>query len=230
MSIYIAGETLDLVTCPNTDSFYEEWASWFNNKLITKDIHQGSIPHSASSQRSFYEQESPHRLILFLQPKGLDKPVGVCSLSNICSEQRRSDFAMIIGDRSGYRDSLFIGFEAKALMTQYAFKYLPIDRINSSQSINLIKWQKYQILLGYFSEGISFNSFVKNNIAYDEVLSSALRDNVQSIIDSRGGHLWPGKSRFLALMRTLPEVSMPEQLLISIKQLNKEFLPYAIQL
>ena len=34
MAIVMKGETIDLVTCPNQEEFFEEWASWFNNKEV----------------------------------------------------------------------------------------------------------------------------------------------------------------------------------------------------
>jgi RimJ/RimL family protein N-acetyltransferase len=227
MDTIIVGESVDLVTAPDTDEFYSAWASWFNDKLITRDIHQGAIPHTATTQRDFYNASRHDRLILFIKPKELKSPIGVCSISNITPDQRKGDFAMIIGQRKAYYNSAFAGLEAKALLTQYAFSNLPIDRINSSQSIRLLKWQRYQFLLGYLCEGITSSSFIKNGSALDETISSALRPNVQRLIDQRGGSLWPGTTNFLQMIRNIPQLSLAESIQSYISDQHRTFLELA---
>ena len=159
MAIVMKGETIDLVTCPNQEEFFEEWASWFNNKEVVDNIHQGTYPHTADGQRRFYGDMGEDRLALFIQPKNSQMPTGICSISNINLNQRSGEFAIILGEKKLTSDSMFYGLEAKCMITEYIFDELPIERISSTQSTRLIKWQKYQPILATSAKGLNSEAF-----------------------------------------------------------------------
>ena len=211
MAIVMKGETIDLVTCPNQEEFFEEWASWFNNKEVVDNIHQGTYPHTADGQRRFYGDMGEDRLALFIQPKNSQMPTGICSISNINLNQRSGEFAIILGEKKLTSDSMFYGLEAKCMITEYIFDELPIERISSTQSTRLIKWQKYQPILGYFCEGFKFGSFWKRNIQIDEICTYTTRDICTKLKDMRGNSLWPGKKEFIRLMKTLKDYDIEKR-------------------
>ena len=152
------------------------------------------------------------RLVTLIKPKSKDKIIGVASLSSIDYIQKQCDFAMVIGDRSDDKGSLFYGLEAKARLTQHAFDKVGVERINSGQVVNLKEWQKWQILFGYQIEGLLRNKFVKGSSAYDVYMSSCLAKDFKEIVSTRDGILWPGKSKMLELMRLIPKNTLIDEL------------------
>ena len=108
--------------------------------------------------------------------------------------------------------SAFYGMEAKCLMTEHAFEVLGLERINSTQSIVLKEWQRWQILFGYKIEGIMRKAFRKGNKIYDLILSSCLIEDYLALKELRGGKLWPGVEKIMELIRYLPKESLEERI------------------
>lgn len=212
--VFIKGEVVDLCVPSNTQGVLEQWYRWFNDQEVTRYLYQGDFPNTIEKQRKFYESmiESNGRIALLIRPKGKDYYVGVASLSFINFKQRQCDFAMVIGRNDESSESMFYAMETKCRMTEHAFETVGMERINSGQVVDMIKWQRWQVLFGYQIEGILRKNFRKGNKVYDIMMSSCLIEDYLKIKEMRNGSLWPGKSKLFELLKLLPKVSMIDKM------------------
>jgi len=212
--VYLPGELIDLVL-PNERAIHVDgWYQWFNDTVLTQNMEQGMFPNSPQRQEEFLAElrSSKNRFALMIKPKDQNYVVGIASLSKINHISRQADFAMVIGKKSLDFKSTFFGMEAKCLVTEHAFEVLGLDRINSTQSIILKEWQHWQILFGYKIEGILRKAFRKGHKTYDMIFSSCLLEDYLALKQLRGGKLWPGYEKIMALIRDLPKESLEEKL------------------
>lgn len=212
--IFIEGEVVDLCVPSEEPWVLEQWYRWFNNQETTKYLEQGIFPNSLKKQKEYLESalHSKDRIVLLIKPKKGDYFVGVTSLSNIDLAQRQCHFAMVIGKQDGSPDSMFYAMETKCRMTEHAFENVGVERINSGQVIELIKWQRWQVVFGYQIEGIMRKHFRRGNKVYDVMLSSCLIEDYMKIKRIRNGSLWPGKSKVFELVKMLPQESMIDEM------------------
>jgi len=214
LDVFIEGETIDLCT-PSCDEYIlNQWYRWFNRSDITKYLDQGMYPNTLESQREYCNSmiKDKTRILTLIRPKSQDKVIGVASLSLIDHIHKQCDFAMVIGERTSGKGSLFYGMEAKAMLTQHAFDIVGVERINSSQVESLSVWQKWQILFGYQVEGILRDKFVKGSDKYDVYISACLKKDYIRILDKRDGRLWPGKNSLLDMIRKVPSYTLIDTL------------------
>jgi len=225
LDVFIEGETIDLCAPSGDDLILNQWFRWFNKSEITKYLAQGLYPNTLGKQREYFlsTEQSSSRLVLLIRPKGLAKVIGVASLSHIDYVQRQCDFAMVIGERTSGKGAIFYAMEAKALLTQHAFDNLGIERINSGQVKELVRWQRWQILFGYQIEGILRNKFRKGSVVYDLYISSCILQDYNRILNSREGQFWPGKSKVFELMRELPKHTLIDELDSWLPQKQEQF-------
>jgi len=212
--VFIEGEVVDLCVPSDEAWVLEQWYHWFNDPETTQYLEQGVYPNTIKSQKKYYESivDSKDRIVLLIKPKKNDYFVGVVSLSFIDFYRRQCFFSMVIGRHDNVPDSIFYAMEAKCRMTEHAFEKLGIERINSGQVVDLIKWQRWQILFGYQMEGILRKHFRKGNKSLDVITSSCLIEDYLKIKVIRNGSLWPGKSKLFELLKVLPEVSLIDKM------------------
>ena len=226
---FIKGEVIDLCVPTKEPWVIEQWYRWFNDDQVTPYLYQGMFPNTYEKQEKFYDTATggEDRIVLLIRPKEEDYFVGVASLSFIDFKQRRCHFAMVMGRQDSSADSLFYAMETKCRMTEHAFENLGMERIQSEQVMDLIRWQKWQILFGYQIEGILRDNFRKGYRVWDTMMSSCLLEDYLKLKELREGSLWPGKSRLFELMKRLPKKSTIEKLvewLILERQRNWEGL------
>ena len=212
--VFLAGEIIDLVL-PNERAIHVDgWYSWFNDMDLTLNMGQGMFPNSPEQQEEFLAElrASKDRFALMIKPKEQNCVIGVASISKINLVKRQGDFAMVIGKKMADFKSTFYGMEAKCLMTEHAFEVLGLERINSTQSIALKEWQRWQILFGYKIEGILRKAFRKGHKTFDVIYSSCLLEDYLALKKIRGGKLWPGYEKIMALIRDLPKESLEQKL------------------
>jgi len=212
--IFLPGELVDLVI-PNEHAIrVDGWHNWLNDTGLTQNMEQGMYPNTPERQIEFLHrlQSSSDRFALLIKPKDKDFVIGIASFSKISPVTRQADFAMVIGRKLADFKSTFYGMEAKCLMTEHAFEVLGLERINSTQSIILKEWQRWQILFGYKIEGIARKAFRKGHKTYDMICSSCLLEDYLALKELRGGRLWPGQEKILALIRELPRESLEERI------------------
>jgi RimJ/RimL family protein N-acetyltransferase len=229
--IFLSGETIDLCVPSDENWVLEQWYRWFNNAETTRYLSQGVYPNTKNAQRKFFENLDDSKRIAFLiKPKNLDYYIGVASLSSIDLVSRQCDFAMVIGKKIERPDSLFFGMEAKCLLTEHAFETVGLERINSTQAIDLIAWQRWQILFGYQMEGLLRKKFRKGMNAHDVIASSCLAEDYLRVKASRKGNYWPGKKNLFELLKKVPKDGVLESLVMTISQKQKEHLDFIINL
>lgn len=222
--VFIEGEVIDLCVPSKAQWIIEQWYRWFNDQEVTKYLRQGVFPNTTEKQEKFYESllDSDDRIALLIKPKAEDYFVGVASLSSIDCNQRQCDFAMVIGKQDGMTDSMFYAMEAKCRMTEHAFEAVGVERINSGQVIELIRWQRWQILLGYQIEGILRKKLRRGNKVWDQMMSSCLLEDYLTLKEMRKGTLWPGKAKMFELLKMLPEESTIDRLQMWLSREREE--------
>jgi RimJ/RimL family protein N-acetyltransferase len=219
--VFISGDLVDLCAISSDSNTLKKWSSWFNKSEITRFVSQGAYPSSELTQKEYFESiiNDRTRITVLIKPKNKLQYIGVASLSFIDMVARDCHFSMIIGERSSDTGSIFYGMETKALLTEHAFETLGVERINSGQAIDLIEWQRWQILFGYQIEGLMRKKFRKGYKSYDVLMSSCLLDDYLKIKNIRQGKFWPGKKKMFELIKKLPKQTLIDDLL---KWLPKE--------
>lgn len=224
--VFLSGETVDLCVPSNDVWTLDQWYRWFNKSEITKYLVQGIYPNTRKAQKAYLEAltGNPSRIALLIKPKKHDHFIGVASLSSIDPVTRQCDFAMVIGERTSSGDSLFYGMETKSLMTEHAFESVGVERINSTQVAELIRWQRWQILFGYQIEGVLRNKFRKGREVYDVLASSCILEDYLRIKSIRGGIFWPGKAQMFELLKWLPSTTLIDQIVTLLPQKQKAYM------
>ena len=213
--VFLAGETVDLCAPSGNDWVLDQWYRWFNKADITKYLAQGVYPNTRELQKAYYDSliSNTSRIVLLIRPKKHDRFVGVASLSSIDRVMRQCDYAMVIGEKMNDGDALFYGMESKCMMTEHAFESLGIERINSTQVTELVRWQRWQILFGYQVEGFLRKKFRKGRNVSDVLISSCLLDDYKKIKNLRGGKFWPGKKAIFELLKQLPKETLIDEVM-----------------
>jgi RimJ/RimL family protein N-acetyltransferase len=210
-SIFIQGQHIDLCASDLRPKIIDGWFRWFNNTNVTKYLGRGVFPNTYEEQKKFVEDSirNKDRIITLILPKGAKEYVGVASLSHIDFRVGECHFALVIGDPKNA--PMLASLEAKALLTEHAFEVMGMNRIYSGQNIELKKWQRMQILLGYQIEGIARESFHKGMHVSDSYISSCLLKDYLRLKELRCGKFWPGREKMLTLIRSLPKESHLDQ-------------------
>lgn len=224
--VFLSGETVDLCA-PSDDAWaLDQWYKWFNKPEITKYLVQGVYPNTKKAQKTYLDAiaQNPSRIVLLIKPKKHDYFIGVASLSSIDPVMRQCDFAMVIGEQTSGGDSLFYGMETKCLMTEHAFENVGVERINSTQAAELIRWQRWQILFGYQIEGLLRRKFRKGRMVYDTLASSCLLDDYLKIKELRDGIFWPGKASMFELLKKLPKETLIDELIAWLPQKQQAYM------
>jgi RimJ/RimL family protein N-acetyltransferase len=217
-NIFIPGESIDL--CVPHDEDFEKWASWFNDQKITQFLEQGKYPNTSALQRGFYENAvSSGRFINLIKTKD-GELLGVISLSGINYEKSSCQIALVCPVTS--KKAIHAPLEAMALCTQHAIVRLGLENVQAGQAYpGLVRWIQKLELLGYKTDGVLPNEFRHGLIVTDAVRTSIGRDRFLSIVQRRGGNLWPGEEKIKKMIvKVKKEISLAEQVATSIKQLH----------
>ncbi len=212
--VFIEGEVVDLCVPQKEEWVLRQWYQWFNDPKVTSYLYQGVFPNTLEKQEKFYDtvMNNDDRIVLLIKPKDKDYFVGVASLSFVDYVQRRCHFAMVIGKKDNAPESIFYALETKCRLTEHAFEQVGVERVQSEQVIDLIKWQRWQILFGYQIEGVLRKNFRKGGKVWDTMMASCILDDYLRLRDARGGTLWPGKAVIFELLKALPEESTIDRL------------------
>jgi len=214
IEVFLPGEVVDLCVPSDDPWILDQWFRWFNSPKTTAYLDQGLFPNTYENQKKYVESvlQTKERLTLLIKPKDRDRFIGVCSLSSIDLVKKSCQVAVVIAEHGDNLDSMFYGLEAKARLTEHAFETMGILRVTGTQSMDLARWQKLQILLGYQTEGILRNAFNKGLKQTDVILSACILEDYLKIKELRKGQYWPGKAKLFELMRNLPEVPLWKRL------------------
>lgn len=227
LDVFITGETIDLVAPNKSLVKKSNWHNCFNNDKFTKYLTgHGLYPNTLANQLEFVEKminsnKKKESLYLFISEKK-KKIIGVAALSKI-DWTNRSAYMSIVISPERHKNFIFNSVEAKALLTKHAFEKFNLNKIKTSQVLELSEWQKYSFLLGYKVEGISREYFLRNNIYYNVCFHSCLLSDFLIAKKKLGENLWPGKKKFFQIMMRLPKADIYKKI---SKIIYKENLLY----
>lgn len=226
--VFIEGETVDLVVPSKHAVEKTEWYNWFNNVKFTKYlIHHGLFPNTIDNQKIVLKRmiESNKKkigLFLLIAEKKTHRLVGVSSLSKI-DWINRSAYMAVIMSPFRKKDFVFNSVETKALLTKHAFEKLNLNKVRTSQVLELAEWQKYSNLFGYKVEGIARSHYLKDNKFYDVCFHSCLLKDYLKYKQKLGENFWPGKKIFFKMMLKYPRGDVYEKIKKSISIQNDIF-------
>lgn len=206
-NIFISGETIDL--CAPLDTDFETWASWFNDRSVTRFLDQGRFPNTTDEQKSFYASaKASGRLVLLVKSKEHEL-LGVVNLSNINYARLTCEVAYVCPVKS--KSARYAALEALAFITQHAFDNLNMCVVSAGHAYpGLISWIRKTETLGYKTNGFFPQNGFNGSSIYDAVWTSVTRERYQSLIRRRGGVLWPGGAnmeKIMLALRDLPPLS-----------------------
>jgi len=228
LDAFILGETVDLIAPSKSLVKKSNWHNWFNNDKFTKYLNGHNLyPNTLANQLEFTEKminsnKKKESLYLFISEKNKKKIIGVAALSKI-DWTNKSAYMSIVISPERHKNFIFNSVESKALLTKHAFEKFNLNKIRTSQVLELSEWQKYSFLLGYKVEGISKKAFLRNNIYYDVCFHSCLLSDFLIAKRKLGESLWPGKKKFFQIMLKLPKANIYKRI---SKTIYKENLLY----
>jgi len=223
LKTFIFGENIDL--CIPTEDFAKNsnWFQLINSKKNNKYLDHGIYPNTPEDQLEFLKNSKiSGRIVLIIMNKK-NNFIGVINLSNINNINKSADIALVLNQdtKIGHVSKNYLSaLEAISLMTTHAFENIDLCRINAGQSIGLLKWQNLMELAGYKIEGINKKKFKKNNIFFDTMTISCLKNDYE-ILKKNRGKLWDSNKNMLKRIKKLPKKTAYANLSKALKNLDK---------
>lgn len=213
-TVFIEGDIIDLCVPSRLAIEKDRWADWFNDAKTTQFLGQGIFPNFIEDQHDFYESlRRKKRIALLIKPKESDSVYGIVALSFINWQARNAQITIVLGRRDETTKGRLFALEAWARMTAHGFDILGMDRIYANQAYpGLKKFNKKLELLGFRTEGIIRNGFVKGRTVTDSVIISCMHDNYREIKELRGGQYWMGEERMKTLISQQPQKAFVERI------------------
>ena len=226
--IFLEGELIDLCI-PSPIAINEDgWAEWFNNIEQLQATQHGIYPNYRSSQHqildSLYTDRS--KIVLLICQKNTQKAFGVVSLQNISPQNRSAEIAINASSKDKKSVHPFSTLEAMALITQHGFEQLGLNRVYGGQAFPILEsWNKAIELIGFRTEGISRNSFVRGHKVFDTALISCSYENYKRLTKLRGT-LWGSSNIIRKAMKRQPKVSFTHLISEQLKNLEEDYFQF----
>ena len=113
-----------------------------------------------------------------------------------------------------------------ALITQHGFDQLGLIRIYAAQAFPLLKnWNKGLETIGYRSEGILKNSFIRGHSIHDTVAISCLYENFIKLKKIRGS-LWGSTKIIKKTMKKQPKYSFANVISDHLKANEEKYFEF----
>ena len=228
---FIKGELINLCY-PSEIAIHEDgWAEWFNNTKELQATNHGIYPNTRGLQKSFFKSLANDRskIVLFICDKKKNKAVGVVSLQNINYQSRSADIAINASSLDKKNLHPLGTLEAMALITEHAFEEMGLRRVYGGQAFPILRtWNKMNELIGFRSEGISRQSFVRGQKVMDTVLISCLYENYIKIKNIRGS-LWGSSKIIIQTMRKQHKKSYADILSHNLIELEKNYFKFLLE-
>ena len=225
---FLRGEFIDLCIPSDIAIEADGWAEWFNNIELLQATGHGVFPNHRSSQHKILESLASDRskIVLLICEKVSQKAFGVVSLQNINLQNQSAEIAINASSKSNNAIHPLSTLEAMALITQHGFDQLGLNRIYGGQAFPLLEsWNKAIELIGYRTEGILRNSFVRGHNAFDTALISCSYENFMSITKIRGS-LWGSSKEIRKAMRRQPKTSFTNLLSDQLESLEDDYFRF----
>ncbi|MBN8703041.1 MAG: GNAT family N-acetyltransferase [Bacteroidetes bacterium] len=165
--IFIKGKSVVLKALTKSDVENSNWYGWFNDEELSKTLQKHYFPNSLESQLDFWEKNilnSRDKLQLGICRTDSSNLLGVVSLNNIDFINRKCEYAIVVGEKSGQNINIFL--ETTNLIFNHAFNTLNMNRIYgggiSKELVSLMCRS-----LGCKEEGVSRQEIFKNGEYHD---------------------------------------------------------------
>lgn len=225
---FITGELVDL-RIPNQLAIDEDgWAEWFNNTADLQATGHGIYPNHRDAQRKILDGLASDRtkIVLLICDQVSGKAIGVVSLQNINVQNRSAEIAINASSLNKQRVHRFATLEAMALITQHGFDELGLLRIYGGQAFPMLRtWNKMMELIGYRTESILRNSFIRGHHISDTAGISCLYENYTALKSHRGS-LWGSATEIQKTMRKQSKESHADLLSSQMAALEEEYFKF----
>lgn len=188
-AVFLTGELVYLRTPDiEKDVISGKWHSWFNDKTTTKYLGQGIYPNTVEKQVDFVNslKNDKSRVVLCIVDKSNDTHIGVVSFNDIDYINRKAYIAIVIGEESYPAGA---PLEALALMAEYGFDRLNLNKIMSGQVADLWKWANTVELIGFRIEGYNKSVIIRDGHIYDAVSLGLTAERFLKLREARGGNI-----------------------------------------
>lgn|GEM_PF-604159 len=227
-ALFIPGETIDLCVPDKAAVELDGWTDWFNKIPDLQATQHGIFPNHKASQLSVLESlyDDDSRIVLLVCDKKTGRAMGVISLQNISFTQKSAEIAINIGAPERSTVAPLASLEAMALITEHGFEQVGLQRIFAGQAYpRLSSWNKMLELIGYKTEGIIRQSFVRGQTT-EHTVAIACHYSFYSRIREFRGSLWGSKSVIKALIKRRPKNSQAEKIDLILQEIEQEHFEY----
>ncbi|MEO8446573.1 MAG: GNAT family protein [bacterium] len=151
-----------------------EYINWLNDPEICEGNSHATFPNNYVKTLSYVEsvQSSKTEIVFSIKNKKNDEAIGNASLQNINWVNRSGEIAMIIGNKKFWNKG--IGTEVMALLIDYAFNVLNLNRISCGTPVSNKGGLSICEKNGMKKEGQLREVMFKNGAHVDVVLYSIL--------------------------------------------------------
>jgi RimJ/RimL family protein N-acetyltransferase len=196
---FLTGELVYLRT-PDVqkDVIDGKWHSWFNDKTVTKYLDQGVYPNTVEKQLDFVVslKNDKSKVLLCIVDKSNDNHIGVISFHGIDMVNRRATISIVMGEKNYPAGA---PLEAMALMIEYGFDRLNLNKIWAGQAVELWKWVNLLELIGFRIEGYSEALYIRDGKTHDAVWTGVTAERFYRTRKERDGNICSGN--ILELMK-----------------------------
>jgi hypothetical protein len=177
-----------------------KWHAWFNDKKTTRYLSQGIYPNTIEKQIEYVEslKNDKSKVVLCIIDKINGNHIGVISLSEINLLDRKATIALVLGEKE-YPPAAPL--EAMALMTEYGFDRLNLNKIYAGQCVSLWVWVKTIELIGYRIEGYTESMMIRDGIVHDGVNTGITAERFYKLKNERKGNICKGDALSLLRLR-----------------------------
>lgn len=149
---------------------------WLNDEEVTYYMFYGQLPMSTSQVAKMINEqvESPNNVVLIIEDRKTNKPIGFGGLYDIHPRARKAEFRILIGEKDYWGKGY--GTEATELLTFYGFDRLHLNRIwlgvtdENKAAVSVYK------NVGYKVEGVLRQDIYRNSRYYNSIRMSILRE------------------------------------------------------
>lgn len=158
------------------DVYNGKWTYWFNDRNVTRYIRHGVFPNTIEKQAEFVRSamSDNSKVLLCIIDRSNNTHMGVISFIGIDLINRKAEIGIVIGEKE-YPPAAPL--EAMALMTEYGFERLNLNKINAGQCTELWPWVNSLELIGYKIEGYGRGTLIKNGRIYDQFHTGITADD-----------------------------------------------------
>jgi RimJ/RimL family protein N-acetyltransferase len=174
--VFLTGKNVFLKALNREDAIYSKWFGWFNDEVLTETLQKHYFPNTFEAQVDFWEKNiknASNQIQLGICKIDGEELIGIVSLNNIDFINRKCEFSIIIGEKTGKNVHIFL--ESTKLIFNHAFNTLNMNKIyGGTISKDLITLMCR--LLGCKQEGVARQDIFKNGSYHDAYLYSLLKE------------------------------------------------------